>query len=124
VRAVFEGVAFEHRRHLERLLAVCARSEHARFAGGPVRSSAWCEIFAAALQLKLEVPRGAEFAARGAAILAAAACGMCSDVASAVQSMTSLSYTIEPNHSLTALLDRRFSEYNRLNAALRGFWRG
>ena len=123
VRAVFEGVAFEHRRHLERLLAICARPERARFAGGPVRSPAWCEIFAGALQLKLEVPRGAEFAARGAAILAATACGMCSDIESAVRSMTSLSHTIEPSHRLTALLDRRFAEYNRLNAALRGFWR-
>lgn len=124
VRAVFEGVAFEHRRHLERLLAVCARPERARFAGGPVRSPAWCEIFAAALNLRLEVPSGEEFAARGAAILASTACGMFPGIESAVASMTSLSHTIAPGDRLTALLDRRFAEYERLNRALRGFWRG
>src|SRR5262249_35615734 len=54
VRAVYEGVAFEHRRHFERLLQACARPPRARFAGGPVRSREWSEIFAASLGLELE----------------------------------------------------------------------
>ena len=123
VRAVYEGVAFEHRRHFERLLTVCERPESARFAGGPARSRAWSDIFAAALQLKLEVPRGAEFGARGAAIVAAVACGMVPDVGAAVRSMTSLSHVVEPTEPLQALLDQRFTRYRELHAALRGFWR-
>src|SRR5439155_5878187 len=47
IRAVYEGVAFEHRRHFERLTRACARPASARFAGGPVRSREWSEIFAA-----------------------------------------------------------------------------
>jgi L-xylulokinase len=123
VRAVYEGVAFEHRRHLERLLTVCERPESARFAGGPVRSRAWSEIFAAALGLKLQVPRGAEFGARGAAILAAVACGMIPDIGSAVRSMTSLSHVVEPSRHLQDALDQRFTRYCELHSALRGFWR-
>jgi L-xylulokinase len=123
VRAVYEGVAFEHRRHLERLLTVCERLESAQFAGGPARSRAWSEIFAAALGLKLRVPRGAEFGARGAAILAAVACGMVPDVGSAVRSMTSLSHIVEPSRHLREALDQRFTRYCELHSALRAFWR-
>ena len=123
VRAVYEGVAFEHRRHLERLLSVCERPQTARFAGGPARSRAWSEIFAAALRLKLQVPRGAEFGARGAAILAAAACGMVPDIGSAVRSMTSLSHIVEPSAPLQHALDQRFTRYCELHSALRVFWR-
>jgi L-xylulokinase len=123
VRAVLEGIAFEHRRHFDRLVAACGPAERARFAGGPVRSPEWCEIFAAVLRIPLDVPRGVELGARGAAILAAAACGLAPDIASAVRAMTSISYTIEPDGRLQALLDRRFDAYGRLHAALHDFWR-
>jgi L-xylulokinase len=123
VRAVYEGVAFEHRRHFERLLTVCKRPESARFAGGSARSRAWSEIFAAALRLKLQVPRGAEFGARGAAILAAVACGMVPDIGSAVRSMTSLAYVVEPSERLQTVLDQRFARYRQLHSTLRAFWR-
>jgi L-xylulokinase len=122
VRAVFEGVAFEHRRHFDRLAAVCGRPKRARFAGGPVRSPQWCEIFAAALQLTLDVPDGVEFGARGVAILAAAACGLFPHTGVAVRSMTSLSHTIEPKPLLEQLLEKRYAAYCQLHAALHEFW--
>jgi L-xylulokinase len=122
VRAVYEGVAFEHRRHLEKLLRVCACPPCARFAGGPARSAAWSKIFAAALGLRLEVPEGLEFGARGAAILAAFAGGRFPSIAAAVDAMTSLSHAVAPDPGLRALLERRFDAYCRLHAALRGFW--
>jgi L-xylulokinase len=122
VRAVYEGVAFEHRRHFEKLLRVCACPPSARFAGGPTRSAAWSKIFAAALGLRLEVPQGVEFGARGAAILAAFACGRFPSIAAAVEAITSLSHAVAPDPGLRALLERRFEAYCRLHAALRGFW--
>jgi L-xylulokinase len=122
VRAIYEGVAFEHRRHLETLLRVCPRPAAARFAGGPARSPAWSEIFAAALGLRLDIPRGTEFGARGAAILAAVGNGTFADIATAVAAMTRLSHAIEPEPALRALLDRRFAAYSRLHASLRPFW--
>jgi L-xylulokinase len=122
VRAVYEGVAFEHRRHLETLLRTCRRPAGARFAGGPARNAAWSKIFAAALGLRLEVPQGTEFGARGAAILAAFASGRFPDIRSAVGAMTKLSRSIEPEPGLRALLDRRFAAYCRLHEALRPFW--
>ncbi|HZT18102.1 MAG TPA: FGGY-family carbohydrate kinase [Dongiaceae bacterium] len=122
VRAVYEGVAFEHRRHLDTLLRACARPAGARFAGGPARSAEWSKIFAAALGLKLEVPQGVEFGARGAAALAAVASGRFADIRGAVGAMTALSHVVEPEPGLRGLLDRRFADYCRLHAALRPFW--
>jgi L-xylulokinase len=122
VRAVYEGVAFEHRRHFENLLRVCEYPPCVRFAGGPARSGPWSKIFAAALGLRLEVPEGLEFGARGAAILAAFACGRFPTVAAAVTAMTSLSHSVPPDPALRALLERRFHAYCRLHAALRSFW--
>jgi L-xylulokinase len=122
VRAVYEGVAFEHRRHFERLLGVSARPGSARFAGGPVRSPEWAAIFAAALGLTLDVPKGEEFGARGAAILAAVAAGHFPDIAVAVAAMTALARRIEPDAGLQALLDRRYAVYNQLHETLRPYW--
>jgi L-xylulokinase len=122
VRAVYEGVAFEHRRHFERLLRACPRPASARFAGGPVRSREWSEIFAATLGLELEVPGGAEFGARGAAMLAARACGRFPDIAGAVAAMTARSQLIAPDAQLAALLDRRFAVYCRLHETLHAYW--
>ena len=123
VRAVYEGVAFEHRRHYERLIKAFPRPRRARFCGGAVRSRAWAEIFASALDLTLDVPRGSEFGARGAAMLAGVVCGLFPDIAAAARAMTGLSHAIEPNPRLRAILDERFAAYCRLHAALAPHWR-
>ena len=123
VRAVFEGVAFEHRRHMERLLRWRPRPERARFAGGAARSRPWSEIFAAALDLTLDTPRGSEFGAAGAAALAAVAVGLRPDIPAAVSAMTAIARTIEPQPELKAILDRRYGGYRRLLELLGPCWR-
>jgi L-xylulokinase len=122
VRAVFEGVAFEHRRHLERLLRRRPRPERARFAGGAARSRPWSEIFAAALDLTLATPRGSEFGAAGAAVLASVAAGLSPDIPMAAGAMTRVARTIEPDPALKAILDRRYGVYRRLLEALGPCW--
>ena len=124
VRAVYEGVAFEHRRHYERLLRILPRPKRARFCGGVVRSRPWMEIFASALDLTLDVPKGAEFGARGVAMLAGVTCGKFADIPAAAKAMTGFAYEVAPDPRLRASLDRRYPEYLRLIAALAPHWRG
>jgi L-xylulokinase len=119
---VFEGVAFEHRRHLERLLRWRPKPERARFAGGAARSRPWSEIFAAALDLTLETPRGSEFGAAGAAVLASVAAGLSPDIRAAAGAMTTIARTIEPDSGLKTVLDRRYGVYRRLVEALGPCW--
>ena len=76
IRAVFEGVAFQHCWHIDRLLAGRARPRAARFGGGAARSAPWLEIFAAAINLPLELAATSELGALGAAIVAAVGVGL------------------------------------------------
>lgn len=123
LRALYEGVAFEHRRHLERLLAHRPRRRSARFAGGAARSATWSRIFAAALRLPLEVPQGEELGARGAALLAACAIGRYPTPAAAAAAMTRIVRRIEPEPALADLLERRFAASRSLAAALAPHWK-
>lgn len=88
-----------------------------------MRSKAWTEIFASALDLTLEVPHGAEFGARGAAMLAGVVTRLFPDVASAAKAMTSLSHEVAPEPRLRDSLERRYPVYRRLHEALAPHWR-
>src|SRR5262249_29387267 len=88
VRAVYEGVAFEHPRHSAPLPSARPRPAKLRFAGGAARSAVWPEIFAASLDLPLEKPRATELGALGIAIQASVTVGKHRDLASACAAMT------------------------------------
>jgi L-xylulokinase len=122
VRAVYEGVAFEHRRHLERLLTARPRPAKARFAGGAARSAVWSEIFAASLDLPLEKPRATELGALGIAIQASVVTGRHRDLASACAAMAGVSHTVMPQPALRRHLDQRYDVYRELSAALSPLW--
>ncbi|HEX2526332.1 MAG TPA: FGGY-family carbohydrate kinase [Geminicoccus sp.] len=122
VRGVMEGIAFEHRRHFDRLAALRGRPSAARFAGGAARSVPWREIFAAALNLPLVLPAGRELGALGAAILASVAIGRHPDLASAVAAMTRTVGEVQPDRALAGLLDRRYRIWRNLARALAPHW--
>lgn len=122
VRAVYEGVAFEHRRHLERLMRMRPPVTTARFAGGAARSAAWSRIFASTLGLELEVPHGSEFGARGAALVAAVSAGIL-DVPLEALPAPEIDRRFAPEPALARMLDRRFAAYCRFVAALEPEWK-
>jgi len=122
VRAIYEGVAFEHRRHFGRLLAHRSKPATACFAGGAARSDAWSRIFAACLDLPLNLPRGQELGALGAAILAAYVTGRQGSIPDACRAMTGVTRTILPDPELRLLFDRRYETYKMLSAALAPHW--
>ena len=70
LRAVFEGVAFSHRTHVDQLMAYRDRAAAIRFAGGATKSPIWLQMFADVLQLPVEVTATQELGAMGAAICA------------------------------------------------------
>ena len=122
IRAVFEGVAFEHRRHIDRVLADRARPRAARFAGGAARSRPWLDIFAAALDMPLELAAASELGALGAAIVAAVGVGLYPDLEAAVAAMTRVRGRIEPDRALVETLARRRVVYGELVEALKPTW--
>ncbi|WP_292138433.1 FGGY-family carbohydrate kinase, partial [Mesorhizobium sp.] len=70
LRALFEGVAFEHKRHVETLHRAGADFDQVVLSGGGSRSSVWPQIFADVLGVPVTVARSRETGALGAAIAA------------------------------------------------------
>lgn len=69
--AVLEGVAFNHRTHLDALREKFDIREPVRVCGGGARSPAWTQLLADVAGLPVEVTNSDETGARGAAMLAA-----------------------------------------------------
>jgi L-xylulokinase len=122
VRAIYEGVAFEHRGHIDHLLRGCDRPLAGRFAGGAARSRPWLEIFAAATDLPFEIAAADELGALGAAIIAAVGAGLYPDLETAVASMTRVRDRIEPDPALAEILARRSVAFKALRNALNPLW--
>lgn len=122
LRAIYEGVVFSHRHHVERLLQFRAPPERVRLTGGAARSAAWREIFADCLGVPVEVPAGTELGALGAVIVAAVAAGCYADYATAVGQMVRVASVQEPNLARKPLYDRKYARYQRVIEAMDSAW--
>ncbi len=118
VRAVYEGVAFEHRGHIDHLLMGRRQPRAARFAGGAARSRPWLDIFASAIGLPLELSGANELGALGAAIIAAVGVGLYPDLDAAVAAMTRVTCRIEPDAEPSGILSRRRQVFEALRDRL------
>jgi len=119
IRAIYEGIAFEHRTHIDHLL--CGRRPRAaRFAGGAARSRPWLQIFSSALDLPLELAAANELGALGAAIIAAVSAGLYPDLESAVEAMTRVRERIEPEQGLVEILAARRQLFVKLRDLISG----
>ena len=122
VRAIYEGVAFEHRSHIDRLLMGRHQPHSARFAGGAARSRPWLDIFASTIELPLELSDASELGALGAAIIAAVAVGLYPDLDAAVAAMTRVTNRIEPDRELSNILAARRELFQALRDSLSSAW--
>jgi L-xylulokinase len=122
IRAVYEGVAFEHRGHIDHLLTGRKWPRAARFAGGAARSRPWLDIFASAIELPLELSDANELGALGAAIIAAVGTGLHPDLDAAVASMTRIARHIEPERKLSRILTARRLVFEALRDKLSAAW--
>jgi L-xylulokinase len=122
LRALFEGVVFEHRRHLEVVRAAGAAFDEATLSGGGARSAFWAQMFADCLGVPISVAETEETGALGAALGAGIGVGVFAGYEDAVSSMTRIRRVFEPNADLRAHYDHRYDVYLALVTALRGFW--
>ena len=122
LRAIFEGVVFEHRRHIGVLKSAGLGFERAFLSGGGARSPHWPQIFADCLGVPISVTDAAESSALGAAIGVALATGHVGSYAEGIAAMTRTAATVEPNADLRAHYNQRFDAYLSLIKSMRGFW--
>ncbi len=122
VRALFEGVAFEHRRHVAVLAKAGGAPAEVVLSGGGTRSPHWPQMMADVLGLPVRLGEAEETGALGAAIAAAVAVGLVADEAAGVAAMTRPRAVLAPDPARAALHDRRFALWQRLVAAMELFW--
>ena len=123
LRAVFEGVVFSHRTHIERLLKLRGGVPGAiRMAGGVSRSEVWVQMFADALQLPVEISDHAELGTLGVAMCAGVAAGCFASLKEASQAMSKVSRVIMPNPSNKAIYDEKYRHYRRIIEAFEPVW--
>jgi L-xylulokinase len=122
LRALFEGVMFEHRRHVEVLAEAGVTFQRAMLSGGGARSPHWPQIFADGLNVTVTVAEVQETGALGAVIGAAIALGLYPDYSTAVSEMSRAKSTFVPNSAMRQHYDRRYVTWRRLTAAMEPVW--
>ena len=122
LRAVYEGVVFSHKRHLERLMRHRPSARAARIAGGAAKSGVWVQLFADALGLPIELTACEELGAMGAAICAGVGVGLFGSFEEAVKQMVRVSRTVEPRAALGPVYRDKYRRYVATLEALKGAW--
>jgi L-xylulokinase len=122
LRALFEGVVFEHRRHIEVLVAAGVAFDSAVMSGGGTRSPHWPQMMADCLGVPITVADCHETGALGAAIAAGIGAGLFADYEQGVAAMTRKRAVFEPDRAMKAHYDRRYRIYLNLVEAMGEFW--
>lgn len=91
LRAVYEGAAYAHRQHIDKLTAARAETNAIRMAGGAVNSPMWVQMFSDILGYPIETINGVkELGAMGAAMSAGIAAGVFADYPDAAKAMVTI----------------------------------
>ena len=125
VRSVYGGIAFCHRWHYEKLLALMDNEPlSVRLVGGAANSAVWTQIFADVMKCPVETSSVEETGAHGAAIAAAAAVGDSENLGSALEAMTSLSPPVQPKSENFCAYDGKYALYKATIERLDPIWDG
>ena len=123
LRSVYEGIAFSHRYHIEKLLATRdTPPKSVRMAGGAARSALWTQIFADVLQLPIETVSTRETGALGCAIAGAVASGVYSSMYEAAAAMSRLSVPVYPRKEYAGIYNKKYAFYRKTIDCLDPLW--
>lgn len=122
LRALFEGVAFEHRRHIDVLRQAGLGFDNAVLSGGGARSEIWPQMFADVLGIPVSVAECTETGALGAAIAAGVGAGLFPDLGHAVRAMTRERARFIPDPGMASRYGERYRIYGMLTDAMKPLW--
>jgi L-xylulokinase len=119
MRAVLEGIVYNHRWHVDALRERFTLTSAARLCGGGARNENWSQLMANALNVPIEITDAQEAGARGAALLAGIGVGLYKDKIEAVSAAVRVVRTHEPDPEWKSVLDDRYAKYLHLAEATR-----
>lgn len=113
-RAVFEGVVFEHRRHLERLkYSHLGEIEEIHLTGGAINSVIWTQMFADVCGYPVRTAQVEEPGALGCAIIAAVAVGDYCNIEEGIAHMVNLSTLFQPRNWEKRVYEKKYHLYQK-----------
>ncbi|MGX5839341.1 FGGY-family carbohydrate kinase [Mesorhizobium sp. ArgA1] len=121
LKAVLEGIVFNHRTHVEALRDGFAISE-IRLTGGGSRNPAFVQMFADVLNAPVTVTSTDEAAALGAALCAGAAVGLFKTPQEGARQVGMMARKYQPVPASTAVFNERFSLYCRIAEQMKAHW--
>jgi L-xylulokinase len=122
VQAVYEGIVFYHKRHVERLLQHRSKPSRLQLSGGAANSPVWVQLFADVLQMPVQVVGRKELGAQGAAMAAGIAAGVYADFPEAVRRCVHFNRTVEPRAEYREVYERKYRNYSRIIERLLPLW--
>ena len=123
LRGIYEGIAFSHRAHFEKLIATRTTPvSEIRLAGGITRSEVWMQLFADILQYPVQTVNVTEAGTLGCAIAAAAATGAYADLQEAAANMVKPGCRVIPRAAYKEIYNKKYALYQRVIASLDNIW--
>lgn len=117
IRAIYEGVVFAHKMHIDHLAKGGILRDTAILSGGAANSSIWCQLFADVLGIRVKTTESSQAGALGAAVNAATAAGLYGNFKEAVASMVRDADLYLPSEQ-SELCQARFESFKDLLARL------
>lgn len=121
-RAVYEGITFAHKSHIDKLLSAREKPRAVRLTGGAANSNVWAQMFADVLNIKVEVIADREHGCFGAGISGAVACGIYKDAKSALGQTVVPDKTFLPDANKYEIYNKKYQKYKKLISALEYFY--
>ncbi|MCP0887477.1 carbohydrate kinase [Ligilactobacillus sp. WILCCON 0076] len=124
IRAVYEGIAFAHKNHYEKLLTVANKKpEVIRMSGGACNSNAWVQMFSDILDMSIETVTVHELGGLGGAINSAVGLGIYPSLNAAAREMTRVKKKFTPNPKEVKKYQEKYRVYNKLIFSLDDAWK-
>ena len=122
LRAIYEGVVFSHKSHIDKLLKSRGRPDSVRLAGGAVKSGVLVQMFADVLDFPIEIIADKELGCFGACIAAGVACGLYESAEDAAARTVKITSRVNPNKNNRAVYAQKYIKYREIIKALKGVW--
>ena len=123
LRAVYEGIVFSHKMHIDKLLCLRDAPEAVRIAGGVVKSGIWLQMFADILQKPIEISSGTELGTMGAAMCAGVAAEVYTSLNDATKAFSKVVCTYLPDEGNISIYEKKYKRYQNAISCLSGLWK-
>lgn len=114
IRAVYEGVAFGHKKQIDTLYDSGCVFDRVVFSGGAANSEIWCQIFSDILGKTLYVPEFADVGVLGNAMAAAVAEGEFSDTDEACRHMLHNYKVFYPENKNEEIYKQKYNTFKKI----------